>query len=75
MAPATYGVPNASERGTRSEVAHKGAGWLHNPCYLGHPQRFRAGGGGDHRWPTSGLGGYITLAAWRVSNTSERGIK
>ena len=22
---------------------HKGADWLHNPCRLGGPQRFRAG--------------------------------
>ena len=37
------GVPNASQRGTGSEVAHKWAEWLHNPCHLGGPQRFRAG--------------------------------
>ena len=30
-----------SERGRKSEVAHKWADWLHNPC--GRPQRFRAG--------------------------------
>ena len=33
----TWGVPNASEHGTQSEVAHKWAGWLHNPCRLGGP--------------------------------------
>ena len=37
------GLPNASERGTKSEVAHKWAGWLHNACRLGGPQRFRGG--------------------------------
>ena len=26
-----------------SEVAHKWAGWLHNPCRPGGPQCFRAG--------------------------------
>ena len=26
-----------------SEVAHKWATWLHNPCRLGDSQRFRAG--------------------------------
>ena len=41
MTPA--GVPNASKRGTKSEVAHKWDRWLHNPCCLGGPQRFRAG--------------------------------
>ena len=36
-------VPTASERGTESEVAHKWARWLHNPCRLGDPHRFKAG--------------------------------
>ena len=30
--------------GAESEVAHKWAGWLHNPCRLGTPHRFRVGG-------------------------------
>ena len=30
--------------GTTLEVAHKWATWLHNPCRLGGPHRFRAGG-------------------------------
>ena len=41
---ATWGVPNASEWGAESKVAHKWAGWLHGPCRLGGPQHFRAGG-------------------------------
>ena len=44
MTPAAYGVPTASERGAKSEVAHKWARWLHNPCRPGGPHRFRAGG-------------------------------
>ena len=43
ITPAVWGVPNASERATKSEVAHKWAGWLHHPCCLGGPQRYRAG--------------------------------
>ena len=31
-------------RGAKSEVAHKWARWLHHPCRLGDPHRFRAGG-------------------------------
>ena len=34
ITPAAWGVPNAEERGTKSEVAHKWAGSLHNPCRL-----------------------------------------
>ena len=34
----------ASERGAGSKVANKWARWLHNPCRLGGPHRFRAGG-------------------------------
>ena len=41
---AAWGVPTASERGAESEVAHKWARWLHNPCRLGCPHRFRGGG-------------------------------
>ena len=44
VTPAVSGVPTASERGAESEVAHKWARWLHNPCRLGGPHRFRAGG-------------------------------
>ena len=40
-----WGVPTASERGAKSKVAHKWARWLHNPCRLGGPHRFREGGG------------------------------
>ena len=32
-------------------------------------------GGQNQRWPTSGLGGYMTPAAWGVPNASERGTK
>ena len=41
---AAWGVPTASERGAESEVAHKWAGWLHNPCFQGGAHRFRARG-------------------------------
>ena len=37
------GSPNTLERGTKSEVAHIRADWLHHPCHFGAPQRFRAG--------------------------------
>ena len=38
------GIPSASERGAQSEMAHLWARWLLNPCRLGDPLRFRAGG-------------------------------
>ena len=44
MTPTAYGVPTASERGAKSEVAHKWARWRQKPCRLGGPHRFRAGG-------------------------------
>ena len=44
ITPAAWGIPTASGRGAESEVAHKWARWLHNPCRLGDPHRFRAGG-------------------------------
>ena len=44
ITPAAWGIPTASERGAKSEGAHKWARWLHNPCPLGDAHRFRAGG-------------------------------
>ena len=44
ITPAASGIPTASERGAKSEVAHKWARWLHHPCRLGDPLHFRAGG-------------------------------
>ena len=35
--------PTASKRGAKTEVAHKWARWLYNPCRLGGPHRFEAG--------------------------------
>ena len=55
-------------------MAHKLARWLHNPCRLGGFHRFRAGGT-NQKWPTSGQGGYITLAAWGVPTALERGAE
>ena len=74
MTPATWGVPTASDRGAESEVAHKWARWLHNPCHLGGPHRFRAGGR-NQSWPTSGQGGYITPAACGVPTALDRGAE
>ena len=44
LTPAVSGIPAASERGAKSEVAHKWANWLPHPCRIGDPHRFRAGG-------------------------------
>ena len=42
ITPAVSGSPSASEQGTKSDVAHKWARWLHTSCRLGEPLRFRA---------------------------------
>ena len=44
LTPAVSGSPTASERKTKSEVAHKWANWLPHPCRIGKPHRGRAGG-------------------------------
>ena len=74
ITPAAWRVPTASKRGAESEVAHKWARWLHNPCRLGGSPPLQSGGQ-NHRWPTSGQGGYITPAAWRVPTASKRGAE
>ena len=42
--PAVSGIPTASKRGAKSEVAHKWANWLPHPCCIGEPHRGTAGG-------------------------------
>ena len=44
LTPAVSGIPTASERGAKSDVAHKWAKWLHHPCRIEDPHHFRAGG-------------------------------
>ena len=43
LTPAVSGIPTASERGAKSEVARKWAKWLPHPYHIGDPHRFRAG--------------------------------
>ena len=42
--PAVSGIPIASERGGKSEVAHQWAKWLCHRCRLGDPHRLRGEG-------------------------------
>ena len=44
ITPAASGIPTASKRGAKSEVAHAWPRWLHHPCRLGEPRSFKAGG-------------------------------
>ena len=37
ITPAASGIPSASKRGTKSEVAQLWATWLHHPCRLRDP--------------------------------------
>ena len=41
ITPAVWGISDALEWGTKSEVAHKCTAWLHNPCSLGGPRHLR----------------------------------
>ena len=56
-------------------MAHLWAKWLRHPCCLGDPHRFRAGGGGDQKWPTHGESGYVTTAVSGIPSALERGGK
>ena len=74
LTPAVSGIPTASERGAKSEVAHKWANWPSHPCRSGDPHRFKAGGE-NQKWPTSGQGGYLTPAVSGIPTAAERGAK
>ena len=69
VTPAVSGIPTASERGAKSEVAHFWARWLRHPCRLGDPHRFRAGGQ-NQKWPTCGQGGYVNPAVSGIPTAS-----
>ena len=74
LTPAVSGIPTASERGAKSEVAHKWAKWLHSPLpYRGSPPL--QSGGQNQKWPTSGQSGYLTPAVSGIPTASERGAK
>ena len=77
ITPAVSGIPAASERGGKSEVAHLWAKWLRQPCHLRDPHRFTAGGGGggNQKWPTCGQIGYATPAVSGTPTAAERGAK
>ena len=60
LTPAVSGVPNALQRGTKSQKAHQWAQWPPNPCRLRGPHCF--GWGINRKWPTSGHTGYQTSA-------------
>ena len=44
LTPAVSGIPTASERGAKSEVAHKWAKWLPHPCRIRDPHHCRPEG-------------------------------
>ena len=68
------GSPPVQSGGAESEVAQKWARWLHNIFRLGGSPLLQSGGQ-NQMWPTSGQGGYITLAAWGVPTASDRGAE
>ena len=71
--PCSLGFPNASERGTKLEVAHNTAGGYITSATWGS-QCFKAGDkirGG----PDRGHGGYVAPACWMVPNATEQGTK
>ena len=55
-------------------MAHVWARWLLNPCRLGDPLRFRAGGR-IRSGPPCGQCGYLTHAASGIPSASERGAE
>ena len=74
LTPAAWVVPSASEQGAESEVAHLRARWLLNPCRLGGPLRFRAGGR-IRSGPQVGKVAIEPLPPGGVPTASERGAE
>ena len=72
---AFLGIRTVSERGEKSEVAHKWAQWVRHPCVSGILTASERGGGGTQTWPNSGQSGYVTPAVSGMATASERGKK
>ena len=66
VTPAVSGIPSATERGAKPEVAHLWARWLRKPCCFGDPLRFKAGG-------KIRSGRYITPAASGIPSVQSGG--
>ena len=73
ITPADRGVPTASEGGAKLVVAHKWVRWLHNPCRLGGPHHFKAGGrirsGNTRKWKILFFGGDATKRGFESGGT------
>ena len=66
--------PTLRSGGRNQNRAHMWAVWLHHPCCLGGPQRFKA----EDKiriGPTCGRFGYITLAVSGIPDAPKRGTK
>ena len=74
VSPAVSGIPTASERGPKSELAHSWAKWLCHPCRLGVLHRFRTSKK-NQKWHTCGESGYVTPAVSEIPTASEWGGK
>ena len=74
LTPAVSGIPTAAERGAKSEVAHKWAKWLPQPCRIGEPHRCRAGGK-IRSGPQVGEVATSPLAVSGSPTAAERGAK
>ena len=71
---AVSGIPAASWRGAKSEVAHRVGKVAASPL----PSRVSPllhSGGGNQKWPTCGQSGYVTPAVSRIPTPSQRGMR
>ena len=70
----SWGSPTLQSGGQNQKWAHMWAVWLHHPCCLRGPQRFKAGDK-IRNGPTCGRFAYIPAAVSGVPNASKRGTK
>ena len=75
LTPAVSGSPTASERGAKSEVAHKWARWLPHPCRIGEPHHCRAGGKIRSGPQVGKVAGYLSPSVSGSPTAAERGAK
>ena len=74
ITPAASGIPTASKRGAKSEVAEK-MGKVATSHLPPRGSPLLQSGGQNQKWPINGQGGNATPAASGIPTASERGGK
>ena len=73
VTPTVLGIPISLEQGGVIRIGPQVGKVATSPLPSRGSPPLHSGGGGDHKWPTCGQSGYVTLAVSEIPTTAERG--